>query len=103
MPPAEAVLSRPAEAECPELRVWLTPGVLAIFRFYSPEAIDVDIDLRELQGQDRLDVLCGFLRAIGARLGKAVVMTPEGDVDHPVLGFDAETDRVVLLAEVFAD
>ncbi|MFE7126694.1 hypothetical protein [Streptomyces sp. NPDC057617] len=103
MPPAEAVLSRPAEAECPELRVWPTSGVLAIFRFYASEEIDFDVDLRELQGQDRLDVLCGFLRAIGGRLGKAAVMTPEGDADHPVLGFDAESDRVVLLAEASAD
>lgn len=48
------------------------------------------MDLRELQGQERLDVLCGFLRAIGRRLGKPVVMTPEGDWEHrhPVLGFD---------------
>lgn len=103
MPLAEAVLSRPVDAECPELRVWPTPGVLAIFRFYAPEEIDFDVDLRELQGQDRLDVLCEFLRVIGRRLGKAVVMTAEGDADHPLLGFDDESDRVVLLVEVSAE
>jgi hypothetical protein len=26
-------------------------------------------------------------------------MDPEGDYGHPVLGFDAEAERVVLLAE----
>jgi hypothetical protein len=26
-------------------------------------------------------------------------MDPEGDCGHPVLGFDVETDRVVLLTE----
>jgi hypothetical protein len=26
-------------------------------------------------------------------------MDPEGDAGHPVLGFDVEADRVVLLAE----
>ncbi|MEU2396115.1 hypothetical protein [Streptomyces sp. NPDC007369] len=96
---AEAVLSRPVDAECPELRVWPPAEVLAIFRFHAAEEIDFDVDLRELQGQERLDVLCGFPRAIGRRLGKPVLMDPEGEYGHPVLGFDVESDRVVLLAE----
>lgn len=99
VPRAQAVLSRPADAECPELRVRPTAEVLAIFRFYSAEEIDFDVDLRELQGQDRLDVLCGFLTAIGRRLGKPVVMYGEGGAPgHPLLGFDVERDRVELLA-----
>ncbi|WP_201264475.1 hypothetical protein [Streptomyces olivochromogenes] len=99
VPRAEAVLSRPGDAECPELRVWPADEVLAIFRFHTAEEIDFDVDLRELQGRERLDVFCGFLRAIGRRLGKPVLMDPEGDYGHPVLGFDVESDRVVLLAE----
>ncbi|WP_371619510.1 hypothetical protein [Streptomyces sp. NBC_00454] len=98
-PRAETVLSRPADAECPDLRVWPTPDVLAIFRFLDDEVIDFDVDLRELQGQERLDVFCGFLRDIGRRLGKPVLMDPEGDHGHPVLGFDVDLDQVVLLAE----
>ena len=101
LPRAEEVLSRPADAECADLRVWPLPDVLAIFRLESADEIGFDVDLRELQGQERLDVLCGLLRAIGRRLGKPVVMTPEGDWErgHPVLGFDVESDQVVLLAE----
>lgn len=99
VPRAEAVLSRSADAECPNLRVWPTADVLAIFRFYADDEIDFDVDLRELQGQEQLDVFCGFLREIGRRLGKPVLMDPEGGYGHPVLGFDAEADRVVLLAE----
>ncbi|WP_329375888.1 hypothetical protein OG625_00740 [Streptomyces sp. NBC_01351] len=101
LPRAGEVLSRPADAECADLRVWPEPNVLAIFRLESADEIGFDVDLRELQGQEPLDVLCGFLRAIGGRLGKPVVMTPEGDWDqsHPVLGFDVASDRVVLLAE----
>ncbi|MFE2253039.1 hypothetical protein [Streptomyces lavendulae] len=99
VPRAESVLSRPADAECADLRVWPTTDVLAIFRFHDDEVIDFDVDLRELQGQERLDVFCGFLREIGRRLGKPVLMDPEGDYGHPVLGFDVEADRVVLLAE----
>jgi hypothetical protein len=97
---AEAVLSRPADAESPELRVWPAADVLAIFRFWAVEEIDFDVDLRELQGQERLDVFCGFLRVVGRRLGKPVLMDAEGgDHSHPVLGFDVEADQVVLLAE----
>ncbi|WKK24392.1 hypothetical protein QZH56_01645 [Streptomyces olivoreticuli] len=99
LPRAETVLSRPADAECPNLRVWPTPFALAIFRFLDDEVIDFDVDLRELQGQERLDVFCGFLREIGRLLGKPVLMDPESDYGHPVLGFEVETDRVVLLAE----
>ncbi|MFE3114912.1 hypothetical protein [Streptomyces niveus] len=100
MPRAEAVLSRPADAECAELRVWPTADVLAIFRFYSVEETDFDVDLRELQGQERLDVLCDFLTVIGRQLGKPVVMYCEGgSPSHPVLGFDVASDQVDLLAK----
>jgi hypothetical protein len=102
LPRAEAALSRPVDAECPSLRVWLTADVLAIFRFYSDEAIDFDVDLRELQGQERLEVFCSFLREIGRRFGKPVLMHPEGADGHPVLGFDVAADRVVPLAEPLA-
>ncbi|MEU3083748.1 hypothetical protein ABZ697_25930 [Streptomyces albidoflavus] len=97
VPRAEAVLSRPAGAECAELRVRPTAEVQTIFRFHSAEEIDFDVDLREPQGQDRLDVLCGFLTAIGRRLGKPVVMYGEGRASgRLLLAFDVERDRVEL-------
>lgn len=65
LPPAAEVLIRPADAEFPNLRVWPAPGVLVIFRPFSAGEIDFDVDLREIQGQERLDILCGFLTAIG--------------------------------------
>ncbi|MDT9692789.1 hypothetical protein Q5762_31605 [Streptomyces sp. P9(2023)] len=99
VPRAEVVLSRPADAESPTLRVWPTADVLAIFRFHADDEVDFDVDLRELRGQERLDVFCGFLREIGRRLGKPVLMDPEGEFGHPVLGFDVEADRVVALEE----
>jgi hypothetical protein len=92
-------LARPADAETVDLRVWPVPEVLAIFRPGSADEIDFDVDLRELQGQGGVDVLCGFLGAIGRRLGKAVRMTGEGDWGNPVLGFEPAADRVVLLAD----
>lgn len=96
---AAPVLARPSDAECPQLRVWPTEKVLAIFRFLAEEEIDFDVDLRDLQGQDRLDLFCDFLRAIGRRLGKSVFVDPEGDYGHPFLAFDVAADRVVFLAE----
>jgi hypothetical protein len=57
VPSAAHALARPVGAECPQLRVWPTGGMLAIFRFLSDEEIDFDMDLREIQGQDRLDAL----------------------------------------------
>jgi hypothetical protein len=94
------VLSASADVECPSLRVWPAADVLAIFRFHAADEVDFDVDLRELQGQGRLDVFCGFLREIGRRLGKPVLMDPEGDYGHPVLGFDAEADRVLGIAQM---
>ncbi|WP_242676204.1 hypothetical protein [Streptosporangium minutum] len=99
LPRAEQVLSLPADADCPSLRIWPAPDVPAIFRFLSEDTIDFDIDLRELQGQERLNLLCGFFVTIGRKLGKPVLMSPESDPDHPVLGFEVGTDRVVLPAD----
>ncbi|GAA3248433.1 hypothetical protein ACFO1B_39420 [Dactylosporangium siamense] len=99
LPSAAEVLSRPADAETVDLRVWPVADVLAIFRPMSAAEIDFDVDLRELQGQAGVDTLCGFLGAIGRRLGKPVVMTAEGGYGDPVLGFDPAADRVGLLQD----
>jgi hypothetical protein len=57
------------------------------------------VDLRELQGQDRLDVFCEFLKALGRRLRKPLLMDAQGSSGAPVLGFDVEADRVVAMAD----
>ncbi|MFJ8623147.1 hypothetical protein ACIRD3_09875 [Kitasatospora sp. NPDC093550] len=97
LPGAAAVLSRPADAECPNLRVWPAAEVCAIFRFLADEQIDFDVSLWELQGQERLDVLCGFLTAIGRRLGKPVPLYFEGTTRAPFLGYEPDADRVRVL------
>lgn len=81
------------------LKVWPAPDVMATFRFYSAEAIDFDVDLRESQGQEPLDALCAFFRAIGGSLGKPVVMTFEGTSGLPMIGYDIDRDRVIRLAD----
>lgn len=93
----EDMLGRRGEANV-MLKVWPAAGVLAIFRFWSVEQIDFDVDLRELRGQERLDVLCGLLRAVGRRLAKPVLMSPEGFETQPVVGYQVDVDRVVVLS-----
>lgn len=84
----------------PDLMGSLPDVVVPDASFWAVKEIDFDVDLRELQGQERLDVFCGFLRVVGRRLGKPVLMVSEGgDHSHPLLGFDVETDQVVLLAD----
>ncbi|WP_034263932.1 hypothetical protein [Actinospica robiniae] len=104
LPPLQAVFNRSAEDEL--LNIWVRPipELLAIFRPWAGggETIDFDVDLSELQGQGRLDVFCEFLTAIGRHLAKPVLMSAESDWQHPVLGFDPEFDRVVLMAEPWA-
>jgi hypothetical protein len=50
-PCAKGVFARSTKAELVELRVWPNPAGLMIFRPYSPDYIDFDVDFRELQGQ----------------------------------------------------
>jgi hypothetical protein len=99
LPRAEAVFSRPLDAETASLRVWPAPHMLAIFRFYDPTQIDFDVDLREIHGQERLDVFCAFLKTIGQRLGKPVLMDAEGGDprSHPILGYRVEEDQVAVV------
>jgi hypothetical protein len=100
VPNAATILARPLHAECPELRVWPTTGFLAIFRFASPEAIDFDVDLRELQGQQRLNLFFEFLTAIGQKVNKPVLLDAEGgDGSHPVLGYEVKRNQVVVFAD----
>ena len=73
----EDMLSRRNEAGI-ALHVRPAPDVLAIFRPYEPEQIDFDVDLRELQGQRQLDLVCQFFTLIGRKLRKPVLMTPRG-------------------------
>jgi hypothetical protein len=99
LPAAATILAREAGSECPALRVWPSAHMLMIFRFGAAEEIDFDLDLREIQGQERLDEFCGFLRAVGRHLGKPVLVDAEmgTPAEHPVFGFLTEIDRMVVI------
>ncbi|WP_280201951.1 hypothetical protein [Nocardia cyriacigeorgica] len=99
LPTAAEVLGRGDDEEVVSLHVRVTPELLAIFRPWFESQVEFDVDLQELQGQGGVDALSGFLGTIGRLLGKEVVMHAEGDVEHPVLGYSPEVDRVVVMAE----
>ncbi|MER7667581.1 hypothetical protein ABTY61_03835 [Kitasatospora sp. NPDC096128] len=93
LPRAEEVLSWPqGGAARPVLSVRPGPEVGVVFRFGRAERIDFDVDVEQLRGQEGLDVLCGFLAAVGRRLGRSVPTDVGGG--GPFLGYDLETDRV---------
>ncbi|MER5785496.1 hypothetical protein ABT104_27855 [Streptomyces mobaraensis] len=99
LPSAADVLSRPLDADTAELHVRPVPDVTVIFRPMSAGEIDFDVDLRELQGQRGVDILCDFLRTIGRLRGKPVSMSTGGNYAELVLGYDPAADRVLVLVD----
>lgn len=81
------------------LAIWPTHAGFQVnfFPDFGPQKIRFDVDLLQLRGQQELNQLCKLIRLIGRTLGKPVLMSPEGDEDHPFLGFDVEADAVVRL------
>ena len=92
----EEVLARSGEMAV-LLQVRPVPEVLVNVHFFIEEEIEVDLDPRELQGQEQLDAVCAFLRAVGRRLGRPMVLTPENGAAHPLIGYDLASDRVLRL------
>lgn len=95
---AEALFAPAGGPDRARLRVWPHPDVLVIFDPLSVAEVDFDVDICQLRGQERLDVLGGFLGVLGRRTGKSVVLVSEGDEDRgrPLIGFDVVRDRVLV-------
>lgn len=93
----ENVLARRGEMAV-LLQIRPVPEILVNVHFFTDEEIEVDFSREELQGQERLDALCGFLRAVGRRLGKPAVLTSENASEHPLIGYDVTADRLVAIA-----
>ena len=49
---------------------------------------------KDLQSQAALDVLCHVLRTLGRKLGKPVILTPEGMPGKPLAAYDPGSGRV---------
>ncbi|MFS8103657.1 hypothetical protein LFM09_41690 [Lentzea alba] len=85
------------ESEGATFSVWPAEGFLVNF-FDAGGDVLFDIDVRELQGQERLDLLGAFLRALGRRFGLPVALTFEAcdPSEMPYLHYDPVADGFVL-------
>jgi hypothetical protein len=92
---AEEVFGRDDQAAV-LLQIRPVPEVLINVHFFTSDEIEIDFAPEELQGQERIDVFCRVLRAIGRRLGKPVVVTPESSPGLPWATYDLDTDRVMV-------
>ncbi|GIF66239.1 hypothetical protein Ais01nite_42740 [Asanoa ishikariensis] len=79
------------------LSIWPVADIAVNTHFFADDEIEFDFDPQELQGQDRLDVLCAFLRAMGSALNKPVVFTPENNPNRPLLTYIPSSDRVTAM------
>jgi hypothetical protein len=100
LPSAAAKLFEPdPEGLRRSLRVWPDPGLEWIVRPWTPDEVDSDVSLHEIQGQERLDAFCRFLRTLGAALRKPVLMFAEGTHDYPpMMAYEVADDQVIFLA-----
>ena len=85
------------------LTVWPDSGLEWMIRPWAVEEILSDVDLRQIQGQERLDAFCRFLRTLGDALQKDVFVYSEGDYTYPtyppMMTYDAAAGRVTFLAD----
>ena len=61
--------------------------------FFCETELELDLDPREVDGQEALDLLTGFMRQIGQTLSKTVVLTPENGLEHPIASYEPKHDR----------
>ena len=95
---ATDILDR-AEGTFPSLWVWPAAVLLAVFEPVYADQVRFGIDLRQAKGQQRFDLLCGFLRTVGQLLDRPVFMArdDESGTDGANLVYRPEVDRVMIL------
>ena len=99
--PESAACLFPSQAGEPRtlLTVWPDPELEWIIRLYAEDEIVSDVDLHQIQGQDRLDAFCRLLQTLGDALRKEICVYSEGDNTYPpMMAYDVATGRVVFLA-----
>ncbi|MEV6714371.1 hypothetical protein AB0M48_20310 [Lentzea sp. NPDC051208] len=93
-----AARGRRSELDRATLHVWPDEGFLVNFFEAGEDEVLFDVDVRELQGQERLDLLGVFLRELGLAFGRPVALTFEGcdPSEVPYLHYDPVADGFVL-------
>ncbi|WP_203832921.1 hypothetical protein, partial [Actinoplanes lobatus] len=69
----------------PTLHIRPAVDIVVATHFFSPEEIEFDFDPDDVHGQEALNVLCSFLRTVGQKLNKQVVLTPESTPNVPLI------------------
>ena len=64
------------------------PHLALVCHFFTPNEIELDVDPRAIDGEQRLDRLLTFLRTLARLLRKEVILTPENLPDHPWFRID---------------
>jgi hypothetical protein len=60
-------------------------GVTICCHFFTPEEIELDIDPREVKGNEQVAAVFSFMHRLADALVKPVLLTPENAEDHPLL------------------
>lgn len=69
-------------------------GITLNCHFFTEEEIEFDIDPREVNSEERLKELFGFMRRIGQLLQKEVILTPENGREAAIFRYMPETDKM---------
>jgi hypothetical protein len=60
-------------------------GVTVVCHFFHETEVEFDLDPREVQGQEQLDAVIGFMGTLAEAIGKPVLMTPENMHEVPFI------------------
>lgn len=69
-------------------------GITLNAHFFCVEQIELDLDPREVQSEERAKALFEFMRGVGQALNKPVRLTPENLSDYVLFEYDPVTDNL---------
>jgi hypothetical protein len=62
--------------------------------FFGEDEIEMSLAPNDIDGPDRLDALAEFLRILGRRTGRDVLLTPENLPTSPILRYSTGSNAV---------
>ena len=69
-------------------------GIIINSHFFTDQQIEFDIDPREINSEEKLNQLFGFMRGIGQLLQKEVLLTSENAQEIIIFRYMPDTERV---------
>jgi len=99
----DGVLSEPPATVTEIFDVGTDHSVLATYcasdltvncHFFTPSEIEFDVDPRQIDGLDAIEVLARFIAAIGETTSKPVVLTEENDQSMVIAWFDPKAGAI---------